>query len=143
MEELLPLATVITPNLMEGEVLSGMKIRSKADMEKAAAAIISRDIQSVLLKGGHLADTADDMLAEKGKVTWFAGKRIENPNTHGTGCSLSSAVASELAAGCTLEEAVRKAKAYVALGIANGLPVGHGHGPIHHFVDLYKKGGLF
>lgn len=143
MEELLPLATVITPNLMEGEVLSGMKIRSKADMEKAANAILSRGIQSVLLKGGHLADTADDMLAEKGEVTWFAGKRIDNPNTHGTGCSLSSAVASELAAGCTLEEAVRKAKAYVALGIANGLPVGHGHGPIHHFVDLYKKGGLF
>lgn len=143
MEELLPLATVITPNLMEGEVLSGEKIHSREDMEKAAGTILSHGIRSVLLKGGHLAGTADDLLAEGSRMCWFKGRHIDNPNTHGTGCSLSSAVASELAAGNSLEESVRLAKAYVALGIENGLPVGHGHGPIHHFVELYKKGGLF
>ena len=72
---------------------------------------------------------------------WFSGQRFANPNTHGTGCSLSSALAAELAAGCSLPEAVEKAKAYVALGIQNGLAVGHGHGPIHHFVNLYRKAG--
>ena len=142
-EELLPLADLITPNLAEGEILAGRPIRSAGDMEEAARAIADRCGCAVLLKGGHLADTADDLLAEGSRMCWFKGRHIDNPNTHGTGCSLSSAVASELAAGNSLEESVRRAKAYVALGIENGLPVGHGHGPIHHFVELYKKGGLF
>jgi hydroxymethylpyrimidine/phosphomethylpyrimidine kinase len=142
MSELLPLATVITPNLMEGQVLSGKTIRSREEMEDAAADILARGIKGVLLKGGHLAQTADDLLMTPELVQWFEGRRIDNPNTHGTGCSLSSSLAANLAKGMELTEAVRAAKAYVALGIANGLPVGHGHGPIHHFVELYRKGGV-
>ncbi len=141
-DKLLPLATLITPNMAEGEVLSGMDIRSKADMEAAAAKIAADGAKAVLLKGGHLADTADDYLLAGGKGYWFEGRRFNNPNTHGTGCSLSSALACELASGLSLQDAVAKAKAYVAVGIEHGLPVGHGHGPIHHFVDLYRKAGL-
>lgn len=141
-DKLLPLAELITPNMAEGEVLSGLTIRSKADMEAAAAKIAAEGAKAVLLKGGHLADTADDYLLADGKGYWFEGRRFDNPNTHGTGCSLSSALACELAAGLSMQEAVAKAKAYVALGIEHGLPVGHGHGPIHHFVDLYRKAGL-
>ena len=111
-------------------------------MEAAAAKIAAEGAKAVLLKGGHLADTADDYLLADGKGYWFEGRRFDNPNTHGTGCSLSSALACELAAGLSMQEAVAKAKAYVALGIEHGLPVGHGHGPIHHFVDLYRKAGL-
>lgn len=145
-EKLLPLATLITPNMMEGEVLADMNITTEADMEKAAAAICSGGVKAVLLKGGHLTDTADDYLLEPGdgrwlKGKWFKGPRFNNPNTHGTGCSLSSALAANLAKGCSLEEAVKNAKAYVALGIEHGLPVGHGHGPIHHFYSLYEKAG--
>ena len=143
LEKLLPLASVITPNMMEGEVLSGMTIRSKDDMEKAAHAILDACGAAVLLKGGHLAQTADDYLLEKdGRGTWLLGRHIDNSNTHGTGCSLSSALASELALGHTLPEAAQLAKDYVALGIEHGLPVGHGHGPIHHFVSLYEKAGI-
>lgn len=142
-EQLLPLATLITPNMQEGEVLSGLSIRNQKEMEQAAAVICQRGAQAVLLKGGHLAETADDYLLYPGEGSWlqgkwFTGKRSSNPNTHGTGCSLSSALACELAAGHSLPEAVERAKAYVALGIENGLAVGHGHGPIHHFVDLYR-----
>ena len=143
LEKLLPLASVITPNMMEGEVLSGMTIRSKDDMEKAAHAILDACGAAVLLKGGHLAQTADDYLLEKdGRGTWLLDRHIDNSNTHGTGCSLSSALASELALGHTLPEAAQLAKDYVALGIEHGLPVGHGHGPIHHFVSLYEKAGI-
>lgn len=142
-EQLLPLATLITPNMQEGEVLSGLTIQSQKEMEQAAAVICQQGAKAVLLKGGHLTETADDYLLYPGEGNWlqgkwFTGKRSNNPNTHGTGCSLSSALACELAKGLTLPEAVEKAKAYVALGIQNGLAVGHGHGPIHHFVDLYR-----
>lgn len=145
-EKLLPLATLITPNMQEGEALSGLSIHSREDMEKAAAVICQKGARAVLLKGGHLAETADDYLLYPGEGDWlqgkwFPGQRFANPNTHGTGCSLSSALASEMAAGVSLPEAVEKAKAYVALGIQHGLAVGHGHGPIHHFVDLYRKAG--
>lgn len=145
-EKLLPLGTLITPNMMEGEVLSDLKIKTEADMEKAAAIICDQGVQAVMLKGGHLTDTADDYLLEtdgsgKKKGSWFKGPRFANPNTHGTGCSLSSALAANLAKGCSLKEAVQRAKDYVALGIAHGLPVGHGHGPIHHFYSLYEKAG--
>ena len=131
-EKLLPLATLITPNMQEGEVLSGLSIHSQEDMEKAAAAICQKGARAVLLKGGHLADTADDYLLYPGEGSWLQGKWFSG---------LSSALAAELAAGCSLPEAVEKAKAYVALGIQNGLAVGHGHGPIHHFVNLYRKAG--
>ena len=141
-DKLLPLATLITPNMAEGEVLSGRKIRSKDDMVQATAVIAGAGAKAVLLKGGHLADTADDYLYDGQEGIWFAGQRFANPNTHGTGCSLSSALACELAAGHSLREAAQAAKTYVALGIQHGLAVGHGHGPIHHFVDLYRKAGL-
>ena len=141
-DKLLPLATLITPNMAEGEVLSGMDIRCKDEMEEAAEIILGDGARAVLLKGGHLADTADDLLRYSDLGIWFEGRRFDNPNTHGTGCSLSSALACNLAAGMNLKEAAAKAKAYVALGIEHGLPVGHGHGPIHHFVDLYRKAGL-
>ena len=141
-DKLLPLATLITPNMAEGEVLSGMTIRCKDEMEEAADIILGDGARAVLLKGGHLADTADDYLCDGDRGFWFEGRRFDNPNTHGTGCSLSSALACNLAAGLNLHNAVAKAKAYVALGIEHGLPVGHGHGPIHHFVDLYRKAGL-
>ena len=145
-EKLLPLATLITPNMQEGEALSGLSIHSREDMEKTAAVICQKGARAVLLKGGHLAETADDYLLYPGEGNWlqgkwFPGQRFANPNTHGTGCSLSSALASEMAAGASLPEAVEKAKAFVALGIQHGLAVGHGHGPIHHFVDLYRKAG--
>ena len=119
-----------------------MSFGSMADMEKAAAIILEKGAKGVLLKGGHLAQTADDYLLTRDGGKWFDGPRYDNPNTHGTGCSLSSSLAADLASGMTMEQAVREAKDYVALGIKNGLPVGHGHGPIHHFVTMFKKAGL-
>ena len=130
--ELAPLADIITPNIPEGEVLSGMKIRSKQDMEQAARIISEKFSGAILLKGGHLADTSDDLLYADGQSHWFTGRHIPNPNTHGTGCTLSSAIASCLALGFSLPESVRKAKAYVAGALLDGLDLGHGSGPLHH-----------
>ena len=132
LSELAPLADVMTPNIPEAEVLSGLTIRSKEDMVQAAKAIAAQYHGAILLKGGHLADTADDLLWTEGKAHWFSGTRLENPNTHGTGCTLSSAVASNLALGFSLEESVERAKAYVAGAIADGLNLGQGSGPLNH-----------
>ena len=112
-EELLPLADLITPNLAEGEILAGRPIRSAGDMEEAARAIADRCGCAVLLKGGHGLDNADDLLWTEGRAVWFPGKRIDNPNTHGTGCTLSSAIAANLAKGEPLDRAVGKAKDYL------------------------------
>lgn len=132
-KELLPLSTVITPNIPEGEVLSGMKIQSVEDMEKAAEKI-SKDFGcSVLLKGGHSLNDANDLLYEKnGTVTWFEGKRIDNPNTHGTGCTLSSAIASNLAKGMNLKDSITHAKAYISGCLGAMLDLGKGSGPMNH-----------
>lgn len=132
LSELAPLADVMTPNIPEAEVLSGLTIRSKEDMVQAAKTIAAQYHGAILLKGGHLADTADDLLWTGGKTHWFSGTRLENPNTHGTGCTLSSAVASNLALGFSLEESVERAKAYVAGAIADGLNLGQGSGPLNH-----------
>ena len=113
-------------------MLSGMKIRSKQDMEQAARIISEKFSGAILLKGGHLADTSDDLLYADGQSHWFTGRHIPNPNTHGTGCTLSSAIASCLALGFSLPESVRKAKAYVAGALLDGLDLGHGSGPLHH-----------
>lgn len=129
---LLPLADVITPNVPEGEVLSGIKIETKADMLEAADRIASAAGTSVLLKGGHLKDSADDLLFIDGKVSWFESERIENPNTHGTGCTLSSAIAANLALGHGMEESIRKAKAYITGALRDGLDLGKGSGPLNH-----------
>ena len=137
--KLLPLATVITPNIPEAEVLSGMEIKSEADMEKAAESICNSLGCAVLLKGGHQLNDANDLLYQKGQEpVWFRGRRIDNPNTHGTGCTLSSAIACGLAEKFPLKEAVGRAKEYLTGAIAAGLDLGHGNGPLDHMYRLRK-----
>ena len=131
-KELLPLATLVTPNIPEAEILSDMKISDKEDMIKAAKHIEDSCGCSVLLKGGHSINDANDLLYENGNVVWFCGKRIVNPNTHGTGCTLSSAIASNLAKGLNLEESIKKAKKYISDALAEGLDLGKGSGPLNH-----------
>lgn len=136
-KKLLTLATVITPNIPEGEVLAGMKITSKKDMVTAAEKISNTYGCSVLLKGGHSLNDANDLLVEPGKEpVWFKGRRIANTNTHGTGCTLSSAIASNLAKGKSLEEAVKGAKNYISGALAAGLDLGKGSGPMDHGFDI-------
>ena len=131
--KLLPLATIATPNIPEAQVLSGLTIDSEKDMLLAAEKICHTFGCSVLLKGGHNLNDANDLLWEKGKEpVWFYGKRIDNPNTHGTGCTLSSAIASNLAKGCDLKTAVRNAKAYIFGALADMLDLGKGSGPMNH-----------
>lgn len=130
---LMPLATVITPNIPEAKVLSGMDIKTEDDMEKAAEIICDTLDCAVLLKGGHQLNDANDLLFQKGKnPVWFYGKRIDNPNTHGTGCTLSSAIASNLAKGRDLETSVRYAKNYISGALEAMLNLGKGSGPMNH-----------
>ncbi len=138
-KELLPLATVVTPNIPEGEVLSGMKIQSEQDMEKAVQIIGEQYGCSVLLKGGHSVNDANDLLYKEGKWQWFTGKRIHNPNTHGTGCTLSSAIAANLAKGFSLEQSVQRAKEYISGALAAMLDLGKGSGPMNHLFDLTSR----
>ncbi len=135
-ELLLPLATVLTPNIPEAEVLSGLTISGPADMEKAAQAIGEAYGCAVLCKGGHDLNDANDLLWRDGTCKWFHGRRIHNPNTHGTGCTLSSAIASNLAKGCDLDTAVERAKAYLSGALAAMLNLGAGQGPMDHLFDL-------
>ena len=130
--KLLPLATVITPNIPEAEVLSGMEIQTAEDMEKAAEIICNTLGGAVLLKGGHQLNDANDLLFANGSYHWFKGKRIDNPNTHGTGCTLSSAIASNLAKGYDLQTAVERAKEYISGALAAMLDLGAGSGPMDH-----------
>ena len=131
--KLIPLATLITPNIPEAEVLSEMQIKTDADMEKAAEIICDTLGCAVLLKGGHQLNDANDLLYQKGKEpVWFEGKRIDNPNTHGTGCTLSSAIASNLAKGRDLETSVKYAKNYISGALAAMLDLGKGSGPMDH-----------
>lgn len=135
-ENLLPLATLVTPNIPEAEILSGMAIQSKEDMLAAAQRIGGTYGCAVLVKGGHRINDANDLLYREGESRWFEGKRIENPNTHGTGCTLSSAIASNLAKGFTMEEAVQRAKDYISGALAAMLDLGKGSGPMNHAFDL-------
>lgn len=135
-ELLLPLATVLTPNIPEAEVLSGLTISGPADMEKAAQAIGETYGCAVLCKGGHDLNDANDLLWRNGTCKWFHGRRIDNPNTHGTGCTLSSAIASNLAKGYDLDTAVERAKAYLSGALAAMLDLGAGQGPMDHLFDL-------
>ena len=130
--QLLPMATVLTPNIPEAEVLSGMKIETADDMIKAAAAISENYHCAVLCKGGHQLNDANDLLWRDGGYKWFQGKRIENPNTHGTGCTLSSAIASNLAKGFDLDTSVERAKKYISGALAAMLDLGKGSGPMNH-----------
>ena len=135
-EELLPIAAVVTPNIREAQVLSGIEIQSREDMHAAAKKIGDSYGCAVLLKGGHSINDANDLLYVKGEFTWFEGKRIDNPNTHGTGCTLSSAIASNLAKGFTLTESVQRAKDYISGALAAMLDLGQGSGPMNHAFDL-------
>lgn len=135
-ERLLPLATIATPNIPEAEVLSGLSIHGEKDMMDAAKLINEQYHCSVLLKGGHSVSDANDLLYANGRYLWIRGKRIDNPNTHGTGCTLSSAIAANLAKGFDLETAVRRAKDYISCALASMLDLGAGSGPMNHAFDL-------
>ncbi len=129
---LIPLAEVITPNIPESEILSGIAIKNKQDMLTAAKIIGDKYSCAVLCKGGHSIADADDLLYNNGKFTWFNGERINNPNTHGTGCTLSSAIASNLAKGLNLETAIANAKKYISGALKSNLDLGKGSGPLNH-----------
>ena len=144
-EELLPLSTLVTPNIPEAQVLSGLTIETKEDMVTAAKQIGDNYHCAVLLKGGHSLSDANDLLYANGELVWFEGKRIDNPNTHGTGCTLSSAIASNLAKGFTLVDSVQRAKDYISGALAAMLDLGSGSGPMNHAFDLtgeYAKEAL-
>ena len=140
-EELLPLAILVTPNIPEAQVLSGLTIETKEDMATAAKQIGDSYHCAVLLKGGHSINDANDLLYANGELVWFEGKRIDNPNTHGTGCTLSSAIASNLAKGFSLAESVQRAKAYISGALAAMLDLGKGSGPMNHAFDLQGEYG--
>lgn len=129
---LFPLATLITPNIPEAEILSGISIQSEEDMERAAKKIAETYHCSVLCKGGHQRNTANDLLFEKGAYTWFYGEKIQNPNAHGTGCTLSSAIASNLAKGYSLKDSVQRSKDYLSSALRSMLNLGKGNGPLDH-----------
>ena len=135
-ERLLPMADVLTPNIPEAEVLSGMEVRTEEDMIKAAEKISENYHCAVLLKGGHQLNDANDLLYRNGSYSWFYGKRIDNPNTHGTGCTLSSAIASNLAKGFDMDTSVERAKAYISGALGAMLDLGKGSGPMNHAFDI-------
>ena len=138
-EELLPISALVTPNIPEAQVLSGLTIKTKDDMVTAAKQISNSYHCAVLLKGGHSVNDANDLLYARGQLIWFEGKRINNPNTHGTGCTLSSAIAANLAKGFTLAESVQRAKNYISGALAAMLDLGKGAGPMDHAFDLQQK----
>lgn len=130
--ELIPIADIITPNIPEAEVLSGMKINNVADMEKAIKIIAKLGSKATLLKGGHMVNDANDLLYENNKLIWINGKRINNTNTHGTGCTLSSAIASNLAKGHNIENSIKRSKYYLSSCLEQMLDLGKGSGPMDH-----------
>ena len=138
---LFPISTVITPNIPEAEALLGKTIANKKQMEEAAKALSKEYGCSVLIKGGHSIEDACDVLFDKGKVSWHETTKIDNPNTHGTGCTLSSAIASNLALGFDLKESVKNAKEYITSTISDGLDLGKGSGPLNHMVGLIREKG--
>ena len=140
--ELFPLAEIITPNLSEAAALCGFAVEDEADMLRAAQAVGGTLPGAVLVKGGHLAGRADDLLWQKGACRWYRAGRVENPNNHGSGCTLSSAIASNLALGRPLEEAVGRAKEYITRCMEAGLDLGAGSGPLNHTFAI-PEGGNF
>lgn len=133
---LMPLATLITPNIPEAEAISGMKINSKEDMQNAAVKIAQSYSGNILIKGGHLPASADDLLYLDGEFIWFSGERIDNPNTHGTGCTLSSSIACNLAAGADMKTSIQLSKNYLTGALKNDLNLGKGSGPLNHMYQL-------
>jgi len=135
--EMLPLATVVTPNLHEAAALAGISVETEQEMEEAARRIHALGPRHVLVKGGHLKDSATDLLWDGKEMVRYTAPRIDSPNTHGTGCTYSSAIAAGLALGEPLPEAVRRAKAYVTAAIREGFQAGHGVGALRHFVERW------
>ncbi len=140
--ELLPLATIATPNIPEAEVISQMIIKDLNQMQEAAIRIHALGAKNVLIKGGHMESDAIDVLFDGREFMYFKSERINTKNTHGTGCTLSSAIASNLAKGCTVGDAVANAKDYITTAIRHSLSIGKGVGPTNHFYTLYKKAGV-
>ena len=138
-ERLIPLAELITPNIPEAEILSGLKIKDDKDMQKSAKVIADNFDVNVLLKGGHAINDANDFLLVDGNSIWIKGDRIDNKNTHGTGCTLSSAIAANLAKNNSIEEAVRLSKKYLEGALKDGLDLGKGSGPMNHAFDIKKE----
>ena len=136
---LLPRAAIITPNIPEAEVLADTAITDRKGMTAAAARIYERVHTAVLVKGGHSIDDANDLLVDGSGARWFEGRRITTANTHGTGCTLSSAIASNLARGMDIDTAVERAKAYLSGALAAGLDLGKGSGPLAHGFDLRSE----
>ncbi len=139
-ETIIPLADILTPNIPEAEKIAGIKITSLEDVEESAKIIHGMGCKHVLIKGGHATGSALDILFDGNKFYQFDAQRIDTKNTHGTGCTYSSAIASNLALGLGIEEAMAQAKKYITTAIQHSLPIGKGHGPTHHFYDLYENG---
>ncbi|MGQ9656984.1 MAG: bifunctional hydroxymethylpyrimidine kinase/phosphomethylpyrimidine kinase [Fimbriimonadales bacterium] len=136
--ELLPLALVITPNLGEASVLTGMEVRDKPTMEQAARALHALGTPIVVIKGGHLADSADDLVYDGTAVHWLPAEHIDTPHTHGTGCTFAAAIAAFLAQGHAPLEAIARAKDYLTAALRAAQPIGAGHSPVHHFHAFYR-----
>lgn len=141
-EELFPLTTLITPNLPEAEEILGREITSLKDMEKAAKELKKFGSKYVLVKGGHLEDTSTDLLYDGQVVLVYEGEKIKNNHTHGTGCTLSSTIAANLAKGMPMAQAIKEAKNYITIAIEHGFKLGKGVGPTNHFYELYKNAGI-
>ncbi|MGF7016494.1 hydroxymethylpyrimidine/phosphomethylpyrimidine kinase [Lachnospiraceae bacterium PF1-21] len=139
MSELLQIADIVTPNIPEAELLSGIKIKGPKEMERSARVISERGAAAVLIKGGHLPGSALDIFYYQGQFYPFESPKIPGKNTHGTGCTLSAAIASNLAKGLMPVEAIKQAKAYVGQGIKDGLAIGHGVGPLGHLNEIYRQ----
>ena len=143
MRELLPLADIVTPNIPEAEVITGRTIATLEDMEAAARQIFALGPRHVLMKGGHLPGDSTDILFDGERFVYFKSPRIVTKNTHGTGCTLSSAIAANLGQGLSVAEAVAAAKEYITIAIEHSFTIGKGVGPTHHFYTLYNKAGMF
>ncbi|KOF56745.1 MULTISPECIES: bifunctional hydroxymethylpyrimidine kinase/phosphomethylpyrimidine kinase [Clostridium] len=141
-KELIPIVSVVTPNIPEAEIIASIKIKTMGDMEKAAKIMYNMGPKNVLVKGGHLTGDATDVLYDGKEFVYLENQRINTKNTHGTGCTLSSSIASNLALGMNIKEAVKNAKKYITTAIEHSLAIGHGSGPTNHFYELYKKAGL-
>lgn len=134
---MIPMATLITPNIPEAEVLTGKSIVSKEDMKQACKELHALGAKTVLVKGGHLQGDPNDLFFDGHDFYWYKEKRIHTKNTHGTGCTLSSAIAANLAKGYSLVESVEQSKEYITNAIRQSLDIGKGHGPVHHFHQFY------
>lgn len=143
LKEFLEIGTLITPNIPEAEVLANMEIKNEKDMILAAEKIQRLGAKNILIKGGHREDNCTDiLLTSEGIVKKFLGERFETKNTHGTGCTLSSTIASYLGKGYSVEESVKLGKEYITEAIKNSFSIGSGVGPVGHFINLYKKAGV-